>query len=327
MILLTVFFSTTYACLAKCSTEFFSAMGVAGNWVGGEFSSIAGSDSALNGRRLLAEYSVPPQCFNMDDSVCDGVVAEGMPTFDVFDTTNAFGLVSFFCCALRDDNAIDLYQVAREFQALCLGEKYLTWQSNLSSTKGLPFSQWAIAHYCPNYISPDDFVTNTWADLWSIASFQLPKTAVLQCDGGAPTATGTVDIMVHGLSEDLFPHVHILVEGEVVGWTPEQPRVDSTDYNSLLGLPGLFHVVDVADFKMPPDALVWTVQNVDIARLQSKRREFENQGTYDLISNNCAHVALQLLAEGLGCRARTIPFFSPVAMVGVLKGMCEGKYW
>jgi len=277
------------------------------------------------GRRALMD-SMPIQCYNVEDSVCDGITANGVPMFEDFDPESARNLVAYYCCSLREDSVTHLYQAAHEFQSICLGEKFLKWQSKLSSTVGLDFSQQAIAHYCPNYISPEYFYTSSWTDLWKIASFQLPKSAILQCDA-QPTGTGSVDVVLHGFSEDLFPHVYLKVEGEIMGWGPEHPAQDTADFNSVTGLPGLFYSSSEGNYQLPPDALVWTIENVDIGHLREKRAEFETQGTYDLISHNCAHVALQLLAEGLGCKARIIPFFSPVAMINVLKGICAAKYW
>merc|ERR1719150_292643 len=46
--------------------------------------------------------------------------------------------------------------------------------------------------------------------------------------------------------------------------------------------------------------------------------EIEEEGVYNLIDHNCAHVALRLLAAGLGCTELIVPFFTPGALSALL---------
>lgn len=292
-------------------------------------------------RRMLGEketeskmlMDIPVECFEPSDSICDGVGEETAMDLSVFDEDVAVDLVAKYCCALREDSTPKLQQTAIDFQEVCTSDAFLQWMNSLGEEGARSASQQAIAKYCPNQLTLDDYFTPTYTDLWKIARYGLPRHFMMKCDGKSKPSTGQkVIVTLHGIGEmDLIPHVWLELEnGDKISWSPDA-NVDvmnymNADFKSVTGVPGKF--LTERSYELPPDQITFEVEHINVeALLAEKQRIIEAKETYDLISHNCAHVTLRLLAAGLGCSHRIIPFFSPVAMVSVMQNIDHGSYW
>jgi len=272
---------------------------------------------------------IPSECFEPSDSICDGI-GETTNDLSVFDEDVAVDLVAKYCCALREDSSPKLRQTAIDFQEVCSSEAFLQWMNGLGEQGVQSASQMAIAKYCPNALTLSEFFTPTYTDLWKISRYGLPRHVMMSCDGKQRPSMGQkVVVTLHGIGEmDLVPHVWLQLEnGDEISWMPqEELEPMNEDFESVTGIPGKF--VMERDYDLPPDAITFEVENVNIEALLAERdRIIQADEKYDLIAHNCAHVTLRLLAAGLGCSHRIIPFFSPVAMVSVLTNIDHGTYW
>jgi len=272
---------------------------------------------------------IPAECFEPSDSICDGI-EETTTDLSVFDEDVAVDLVAKYCCALRQDSTPKLRQTAVDFQEVCASEAFLQWMNGLGEEGAQSASQEAIAKYCPNSLTLGEFFTPTYTDLWKISRYGLPRHVMMSCDAKQRPSTGQkVLVTLHGVGEmDLVPHVWLQLEnGDEISWMPQQElETMNEDFESVTGIPGTF--ISDRDYDLPPDSITYEVENVDIeALLAEKDRIIQADEKYDLIEHNCAHVTLRLLAAGLGCSHRIIPFFSPVAMVSVMKNIDHGTYW
>jgi len=271
---------------------------------------------------------IPAECVEPSDSICDGVEETSMD-FTVFDEDVAVDLVAKYCCALREDSTPKLRQTAVHFQEVCSSEAFLQWMNGLAEEGVQSASQQAIAKYCPNALTLSEFFTPTYTDLWKISRYGLPRNVMMSCDGKRPSTGQKVTVTLHGFGEmNLVPHVWLELEnGDEISWTPSEAlEAANEDFESVTGIPGEF--MSKRGYEVPPDAITFEIENVNVeALLAEKDRIIKADEKYDLIDHNCAHVTLRLLAAGLGCSHRIIPFFSPVAMVSVLQNIDHGTYW
>lgn len=269
---------------------------------------------------------IPEQCFEPGDSVCEGI-EDTVMDLTVFDEGNAVDLVAKYCCALREDSTSKLKQTASDFVELCSSDAFLQWMNSLGEEGTGSASQKAIAKYCPNALTLQEFFTPTYTDLWKISRYGLPRHVMMSCEGESKPSSGQkVIVTLHGIGDtDLMPHVWLKLEnGDEISWMPEENVDDlNEDFESVTGIPGKF--TTELDYELPPDAITFEIEHINVEALLAKKEQIiEAKETYDLISHNCAHVTLRLLAAGLGCSPRIIPFFSPVAMVKILQNIDQG---
>jgi len=284
--------------------------------------SVASERISDRGRRALSEVrELPDSCFEMTDNSCKEFSSLAMPDTSTFDAEVAHDLVEYYCCALRKDDAKELYDVALKFREFCESRSYLQWQNqnerrrSLASHKGLTTAERAVAQYCPNYISPEEFYNPTWSDLWNVVILGHQSSAFLRCNGPSE-GNDRITITINGLKEDMWPHVWITAEGQTFSWSSAHPSSDSGRFDTVTGVEGQF-AEEAADFEIPLDAPTWTVEGINLEKLMDEKEKIASI-PYDLIQNNCAHVALKLLSAGLGCEATIVPFFSPASMIKVM---------
>eukprot|EP00493_Phyllostaurus_siculus_P022826 UN23160 len=80
---------------------------------------------------------LPGSCYEMSDTPCKDFSTDAMPDTSTFDAEVAFALVEWYCCALREDDPKELYDVAITFREVCESTPYLDWQRSLTSHKDL----------------------------------------------------------------------------------------------------------------------------------------------------------------------------------------------
>lgn len=274
--------------------------------------------SACVRRQLNEVLGVPISCLELTDTSCKDFSSVAFPDTSTFDAEVAFGLVDYLCCALRKDDPKELYNVAIKFREFCESTPYMQWQDSLISREGLTPAENSLAHYCPNYISPEEFYNPTWADLWNVAILGHQSSAFLRCNGPSK-GNGRITIAINGLTEDMWPHVWIKADGQTFGWSSAHPSTDSSSFESMTGVEGRFNE-EADEFEIPLDVPTWTVEGINVEKLMDEKKRIAS-AQYDLIQNNCAHVALKLLAAGLGCEANIVPFFSPASMLKVVNNV------
>jgi len=273
-------------------------------------------DNEKRRRELSAVMELPGSCYEMSDTPCKDFSTDAMPDTSTFDAEVAFALVDWGCCAMRKDDPKELHDVAIKFREVCESTPYLEWQRSLTSHKGLTSAERSIVQYCPNYISPEEFYNPTWADLWNVVILGHQSSAFLRCNGPRK-GNGRVTVTINGLEEDMWPHVWITAEdGRTFSWSSAHPSTDLSSFDTVTGVEGRF-AEEAAKFEIPLDAPTWTVEGVNMENLLDEKERIAS-APYNLIQNNCAHVALKLLSAGLGCDATIVPFFSPASMIKVM---------
>jgi len=281
---------------------------------------INGFGNSFGRRRALSEFmAFPSSCYDVNEALCEDFSTDAMPDTTTFDADVAFELADYYCCALRKDDPKELYKVAVNAREFCESASYLEWQASPYAELYTP-PQRAIAQYCPNYITPEDFFNPTWANLWNVVILGHQSSAFLKCDEPSESS-GRVTVTINGLEEDNWPHVWITLENDwTFGWSTAHPLTDASSYDTVTGVEGRFEEGPKSDFDIPLDAPTWTVTGINIEKMMEEKNSISSE-PYDLIQNNCAHVALKLLSAGLGCESIIVPFFSPASMINVLNNV------
>merc|ERR1711879_644880 len=158
----------------------------------------------------------------------------------------------------------------------------------------------SIAKYCPNALTPSEFFTPSYTDLWKVSRYGMPRHVMMSCDDKQRPSTGQkVTVTLHGMGEmDLVPHVWLELEnGDEISWVPQGVlEAANEDFDSVTGIPGKF--TSKRGYDVPPDAITFEVENVNVkALLAEKNRIIKADEKYDLIDHNCAHVTLRLLSR------------------------------
>jgi len=231
-------------------------------------------------------------------------------------------LVGSWCCVLRLESMEKIYELAFEFQKFCASDKFLQQQHSMDVANLSP-SQIAFSAYCPNTISMGIFQISTYASLWLVSGFGGSKTSMLQCSGTRPNTGNTIEVYMKSIDSGFdLQHVILKVDGENLDWGSNIHESDVDMFNFVTGVPGYFTNTDTSSHTNK-----WTIHNVDTDRLMQVKEEIALIGKYSLVERNCAQVALQLLAAGLGCTANPLPFVPPVAIWSVLDKVVAGGYW
>jgi len=159
----------------------------------------------------------------------------------------------------------------------------------------------------------------TWADLWTVVTLGLStsnESPYLSCTPGLQTGTDNATFIISPWEEDLVTHVYVKQGESIFGWNPV--GIESDDWKSVTGASGKFIAFNADDFQISEDMFVLELENFDVPSMMKQYAQIKEEGIYDLIDHNCAHVGLKLLAAGLGCKAHIIPFFTPPMMQSVL---------
>jgi hypothetical protein len=182
----------------------------------------------------------------------------------------------------------------------------------------------ALAQYCPNSMAPSvPSDENRGMDLYQVASLDLPEDGapLSNCGTSSEGQNGTLTILIpEQLSDGDIAHFPAFIgdtvsEDSWVSWGVVEDENCMSDFYSMEGVPGMFH---------PPYALsvarAFVVEGLDEGAMQDKKQEL-SKSVYQIITNNCSHKLLQILAAGMGCDAEIIPFYLPSALVNALETM------
>lgn len=293
----------------------------------------------MHGRRILEEQVVTSPAWDACSAPghpdihhrCDEVIAHGAPTPPYSYSFAAEAVdqwaedcVHYYCCVLRMRHPSFVYKTVYDYHKDCaLASPYL---QDVDPKDGSFLS--AIAQYCPNSMAPSvPSDEDRGTGLYKVASLDLSEDGLPLSNCGTPTEdqTGTLTIVIpEQLSDGDIAHFPAFIGNTIsqdswVSWgvVEDENHCGTSDFYSMEGVPGMFH---------PPYALsvarVFVVEGLDEGAMQDKKQELSSSaGVYQIITNNCSHKLLQILAAGMGCDAEIIPFYLPSALVNALETM------
>jgi len=189
--------------------------------------------------------------------------------------------------------------------------------------------------YCPNLAVAETFRRKShFTELYSLSieselesSEELKQQVIHDCQQGESNGDGLVDLTI------LFPtgndgdwqHVVAFWGDEIseesfIDWMPHfgfstwWTLTTQSEYALLSGVSGYFQKPKKMQIKSGI-----RLSGLNKMAMAAKMKEISDQGTYDVMVNNCAHQVARIAEAGLGCTIRDVPFLLPKAIevVGV----------
>jgi hypothetical protein len=282
------------------------------------------TNACFRRRHLKADDAMPLACTSITYD-CKGTNVQTLDKVDFTNKDQMKNLVAYYCCALREDSDDLLEQRAYEFARLCSSTKVIRQQKSLPADYEMSMAQVAFSEYCPNTWSSSMFKIASYAPLWLVSKLRAqPRTGMLRCNKAHPKTGKSVKIFIDDSYDNTGDLKHVIVEaeGKRYGWSNDK-NTPMDDFSLLTGVKGRFHT----NYKLSNDAIEWEVHDFDLAKFYDAIDDFETVGKYSLMDQNCAQVALKIIAAGLHCDARAIPFVPPVALIPVFNKVVGGAYW
>lgn len=233
--------------------------------------------------------------------------------------------VHYYCCVLRQSEPEMVYKTVFEYHQGCAAAAaFLQTVPDQNTALAL------IAQFCPNSVSPAISSNNDRGSvLFKVSSLDHGKSnmPLYNCAKGSqgrgkltillPTATSDSDI-------SHFPAFigDTVTEESWVSWMPTRTEeCEASDFYSMEGMPG--HFGEVYSLTAGEG---FVIEGLDEEAMLAKKAELsETAVVYQIISNNCSHKLLRILAAGMGCDAEIIPFYLPSALVNALKTMDNAR--
>lgn len=228
--------------------------------------------------------------------------------------------VHYYCCVLRQSEPAMVYKtVFRYHEGCALASAFLQ-----DSAPGTFLS--LISQFCPNAMAPSVLShEDRSVHLFQVASAEWGGVPVSNCRRSSSSSNkdGKLTILMPvAQSDGDIAHFPAFIGDSVsqdswVSWMPGQDTECTSDFYSMEGLLGKFGGV----YPLTADR-AFVIEGLDEAAMLAKKRELAaNAASYQIISNNCSHQLLRILAAGMGCDANIVPFYLPSALVNAMESM------
>lgn len=229
--------------------------------------------------------------------------------------------VYYYCCVLRQSEPSVVYKTVFQYHQGCaLASAFL---QNAAPDSFLSL----IAKFCPNSMAPSVMSNEDRSvNLFGIASAEWGGVPVSNCTQSSSSdrkRDGKLTILMpESQSDNDIAHFPAFIGDSVsedswVSWMPVQDGECIADFYSMEGLLGTFGGV----YSLKADR-AFVIEGLDEEAMLAKKRELtDNSMSYQIISSNCSHQLLRILAAGMGCDAEIVPFYLPSALVNAMESM------
>merc|ERR1712117_779738 len=284
-------------------------------------------------------HSYPTECnavvseFTMDSITSDLALTSG----SVEDIKRwSAEVIGYYCCKLRTGHMEDLQEISFEFPQMCFNTNVKSALDFVVSNE-LENGVWIdlMLDYCPNAAVAEEYRRKShFSELYEISieselesSEDLKQRVIHDCQQAESNGDDLVDLTI------LFPtgndgdwqHVVAFWGDEIseesfIDWMPHfgfstwYTLTTQSEYALLNGVTGYFQKPKKMQIKSG-----FRLSGLNKMAMAAKMKEISDQGTYDVMVNNCAHQVARIAEAGLGCTIRDVPFLLPKAIevVGV----------
>jgi len=266
--------------------------------------------------------------FTMDSIVNDPALTSG----NVEDIQHwSEKVIGYYCCKLRTGHMEDLREISFTFPQMCFNTNVKSALDFVVSNE-LENGLWIdlMLDYCPNQAVAEEYRGKShFTELYSLSieselesSEELKQRVIHDCQQAESNGDDLVDLTI------LFPtgndgdwqHVVAFWGDEIseesfIDWMPNFgfstwfALTTQSEYALLSGVAGHFQTPKKMQIKSGV-RLTGLNKNAMAAKLQ----EIADEGTYDIMVNNCAQQVARIAEAGLGCNVHDIPFLLPAAI-------------
>jgi len=284
----------------------------------------------------------PPECadvvanFNIDSITNDPVLtSKNVPGIQFW----AEEVSAYYCCKLRTGEMEDLKKLAFEYPQMCFN-KHVKSALEFASSEDSEQNLWVegMIDYCPNMAIAEKYRRPShFTELYDItieskieSSQELKDRVIHNCVQGESNGEDLVDltILFPEYKEDDLQHVVAfwgdeITEESYIDWRAKVDfstwltLVTQSEYSILNGIG--------AKFQSPRKLKIMSgirLSGLNKKAMEKKKKELALQGTYSIMSNNCAQQVARIAQAGIGCNIREIPFLhvESIKLVGMEVG-------
>jgi len=278
------------------------------------------------GRRSLHEDSLAWEaCLSPPNPTvhqqCTEVITMGVPSVHTAFTDPeswAEEAVYYYCCVLRQSEPSMVYKTVFQYHQGCALASAFLQDAAPDSFLSL------IARFCPNSMAPSVISNEDRSvHLFQVASAEWEGVPVANCDKSSSNRDGKLTILMpESQTDDDIAHFPAFIGDSVsedswVSWMPVADGGCIADFYSMEGLLGTFGGV----YSLKADR-AFVIEGLDEEAMLAKKRELtETAVSYQIVTSNCSHQLLRILAAGMGCDAEIIPFYLPSALINAMESM------
>lgn len=240
-------------------------------------------------------------------------------------------VISYYCCKLRTGQVEDLRQITFTFPQMCFNTNVKSALDFVVSNE-LDNGLWIdlILDYCPNQAVAEEYRDKShFTELYPLSieselesSEELKQRVLHDCQQAESNGDDLVDLTI------LFPAgndgdwQHVIAfwgdeisEASFIDWMPNfgfstwLTLTTQSEYALLSGVAG--------HFRTPKKIQIQSgirLTGLDKMAMAAKMQEIADEGTYDIMVNNCAQQVARIAEAGLGCNVKDIPFLLPASI-------------
>jgi len=240
-------------------------------------------------------------------------------------------VIGYYCCKLRTGHMKDLRQITFTFPQMCFNTNVKSALDSVVSNE-VENGLWIdlMLDYCPNQAVAEEYRSKShFTELYSLSieselesSEELKQRVIHDCQQVESNGDDLVDLTI------LFPagndgdwqHVVAFWGDEIseesfIDWMPTFgfstwfTLTTQSEYALLSGLAGHFQTPKKMQIKSGV-----RLTGLNKMAMAAKMQEIADEGTYDIMVNNCAQQVARIAEAGLGCNVQDIPFLLPAAI-------------
>merc|ERR1719434_661641 len=245
-------------------------------------------------------------------------------------------VIGYYCCKLRTGHMEDIQEISFTFPQMCFNPKVKS-ALDLVVSNELGNGIWVdlMLDYCPNLAVAETYRHQShFTDLYSLSiesesesSEELKQRVIHDCQQAESNGDDLVDltILFPSGSDGDWQHVVAFWGDEIseesfIDWMPNfgfstwWTLSTQSEYALLSGVAGHFQTPKKMQIKSGV-----RLTGLNKLAMAAEMQEIASEGTYDIMTNNCAQQVARIAQAGLGCSIRDIPFLLPgsIQAVGV----------